>query len=118
MASSQPEAGQIYFADLGLAERKRVLVVSSDELNLNPQWRNVICVYVTSKRAHDALWIALPSQKSRTVANCTEILTIRKAWLGDRITPGVTHGELVQVYRGIALALGAEPIYRKLYAGR
>ena len=110
-----PESGQIYYADLGLTERKRILIVSNDELNLNPAWQNVICVYLTSKRMPQGPWVALRSQTGHTVANCTEILTIRKMWLKDRLTPDATAQEMTEVYRGIALALGAEPIFRRIY---
>lgn len=117
MNDSSPEAGRIFFADLGFKERKRVLVVSNDEFNLNATWRKVICVYVTSKHAARGPWIELPSQARYSAANCTEIFTFNKGRLRDRIEPDVTAKELAEVYRGIALALGAEPIYRKLYAG-
>lgn len=111
----QPEAGQIYYVDLGLGERKRGLIVTGDQLNLNPAWRKVTCVYLTSQHVAKGPWVALPSQGKRTVANCTEIFTLPKQVLGDRIEPDVSDGELTAVYEGIALALGAEDIFRELY---
>ena len=110
-----PESGQLYHVDLGMDERKRLLIVSNDELNLNPAWQKVICVYVTSKHAAGGPWVSLSSQGTKTVANCTELFTLPKRRLKHRIEPDVRDSELAEVYRGIALALGAEPIYRRIY---
>lgn len=107
--------GQVYYSDLGLKQKKRVLVVSSDEMNSHPLWDKVIVVYVTSKGSPGGPWIALSSQKGNSLANCTEILTVPKSRLKSRIGPPLSGEELREVYRGMTIALGAETTYREIY---
>ncbi len=107
--------GQVYHADLGLKQNKRVLVVSSDEMNNHPLWDKVIVVYVTGKGEPKGPWIELHSQKGNSIANCTEILTIPKARLKNKVGSPVQDDELKDVYGGVAIALGAESTFRDLY---
>ncbi len=108
--------GQIYYAELGLKQKKRVLVVSSDEMNNHPLWDKVIVVYVTSKGEPKGPWVSLGSQKGKSLANCTEVLTLPKKRLRSKVGSPLPNEELDEVYRGIAVALGAESTYREIYA--
>ncbi len=115
MKKKQPEAGCIYYTGVGFKERKRLLVVSNDDLNRDPQWRKAICVYVTSKHVPGGPWVSLPSHGKNSVANCTELFTLDKRRLDKQVGGSVKASEMREVYRGIALALGAEETYRDLY---
>lgn len=108
--------GQIYYADLGLKQKKRVLIVSSDEMNNHPLWDKVIVVYVTSKQGLKGAWVELSCQKGESTANCTEILTIPKKSLKQRVGNPLPQHELKEVYKGVAIAMGAEGIFRELYS--
>lgn len=97
-------------------EPKRVLVVSDNEQNRNPRWNSVICVYVSLNASPGAGFVRLGSLESQPLADCNTILTLAKADMIEPAGPPIGPQDTVAVYHGIAQALGAIPIYRRLFA--
>lgn len=108
--------GDIWWADLGEpvgsepGYRRPVLVVQSDPFNLG-RIRTVVCVALTSQLR----WAEAPGNVLLTaratgldrdsVANVSQILTLDRSMLGQRIGR-ITESKLAQVLDGVCLVIG------------
>jgi mRNA interferase MazF len=99
--------GQIWYADLGVGENKRVLVVSNN--TRQRQLGDVVAIRLTSKDKPD-----LPSivrfephempDRSRSYALADDLWVIEKRWL-ERPIGGLTPGQMERVSAALRVAL-------------
>ena len=99
--------GQVWWADLGLSEKKRLVVVSNNQRNRN--LRDVVGIYVTTKPKPDMPSIARFSAGEVGPAECwvlaDQFWQIHKKHLVERIG-ALTPGQMLRVDEALRAALG------------
>ncbi len=99
--------GQIWYADLGFGENKRVLIVSNNARQR--QLGDVVAIRLTSKDKPDLPSIvrlepAEMPDRSRSYALADDLWVLEKKWL-DRQIGGLTPGQMERVSAALRVAL-------------
>ena len=104
---AHPTRGQIWWVDFGLAEKKRMVVVS-------PNIRNRLLQDVLGVRLTTAAKPDLPSiaafdageiSETRCYAVADDVWLVRKDWMGDRVG-ALTPAQMLRIDAALRAALG------------
>lgn len=109
-----PRPGQIYYADIGADENKRVVIISTEQVN---RQNYILVVRATSQRfeeySRSPFCVAFRAGKfgftENSVAKCDEIMMLHKAYVfADRVLGQLDGAAMRDVIKAMGFAIGAD----------